>query len=116
MRCEDFKLRLQANIAEDGQPEKQANVGFTQQTHSPVSLLSQPEPFFITLALYDAREGKKISEDFSYDPNTDEIRAMIPKDLTAVHDLMSRVPGAWTPNPPLKDVNKDWVAFPRVVS
>ena len=28
VRCDDFKLRLQANIADDGQPEKLDNVHF----------------------------------------------------------------------------------------
>lgn len=41
----------------------------------------QPEPFFITFAMYDAIEGKKISEDFQVDPNEPEIRSMIPEDL-----------------------------------
>jgi len=36
----------------------------------------QPEPFFLTFALYSAKEGKKISEDFHFDANSDTIRRM----------------------------------------
>jgi len=42
--------------------------------------LFQPEPFFLTLALYDAKEERKISEDFHVDLNSPEIRAMLPVD------------------------------------
>ena len=38
----------------------------------------QPEPFFISFALYDARYGCKISEDFHFDPNSDDIRGLLP--------------------------------------
>ena len=40
----------------------------------------QPEPFFLTFALYNAKEGKKISEDFHVDANSDVIRRMLPSD------------------------------------
>lgn len=40
----------------------------------------QPEPFFLTFALYNAKEGKKISEDFHFDANSDEIRSMLPRE------------------------------------
>jgi hypothetical protein len=41
----------------------------------------QPEPFFLSFSLYNAKEGRKISEDFHIDPNSAEIRSMIPNDL-----------------------------------
>jgi hypothetical protein len=44
-------------------------------------LYLQPEPFFLSFALYNAKDGCKISEDFHFDPNSPEIRAMIPSDL-----------------------------------
>ena len=34
----------------------------------------QPEPFFITFALYDCKENRKVSEDFHYDPNHEILR------------------------------------------
>jgi len=42
----------------------------------------QPEPFFLTFALYNAKEGKKISEDFHFDANSKEIRSMITREVT----------------------------------
>ena len=38
----------------------------------------QIEPFFVTLALYDAGKGVKISEDFHVDLNSPYIRQMVP--------------------------------------
>ena len=35
------------------------------------------EPIFASMALYDAREKKKISENFYFDMNTDQIRRML---------------------------------------
>lgn len=65
VQCDSFRLRLQANLADDGQPER----------------LDNPEPFFLTFALYDSTRGKKISEDFHFNPNSAEIRQMIPNDV-----------------------------------
>ena len=42
-----------------------------------MSFLVQVEPFFVTLALYDAMKGRKISEDFNVDLNTAELRRMV---------------------------------------
>ena len=42
---------------------------------------TQPEPFFLTFALYNAKEGKKISEDFQFDANSSEIRRMLPREM-----------------------------------
>jgi hypothetical protein len=41
----------------------------------------QPEPFFLSFSLYNAKECKKISEDFHIDPNSSDIRAMIPVEI-----------------------------------
>jgi hypothetical protein len=41
----------------------------------------QPEPFFLSFSLYNAKESKKISEDFHFDPNSPQIRAMIPVEI-----------------------------------
>lgn len=65
VQCNEFRLRLQANLADDGLPER----------------LDNPEPFFLTFALYDAKGGRKISEDFHFNPNSPEIRQMIPSEL-----------------------------------
>lgn len=35
------------------------------------------EPFFASMALYDARERKKLSENFYFDMNTENIKRML---------------------------------------
>ena len=49
--------------------------------HMSVFCCMQPEPFFLTFALYSAKEGKKISEDFHFDANSNEIRSMLPSEV-----------------------------------
>ena len=41
----------------------------------------QIEPFFLTLALYDAQKGVKISENFHVDLNSPALRQMVPPSL-----------------------------------
>ena len=45
----------------------------------PISLLLQVEPFFVSLALYDAGKGLKISEDFHVDLNDFHLRSLLEK-------------------------------------
>ena len=71
-------------------------------------LFFQPEPFFITLALYDAREGKKISEDFHFDPNGEKVRAMIPSELVTATDSVN---GDGGKEPHLFGVDSQWLAY-----
>ena len=70
----------------------------------------QPEPFFLTFALYDAREHIKISEDFHVSLNEPEIASMIPiklqNTLLEGRDCAS-----------LNGVNNEWLMrMPREVS
>ena len=77
----------------------------------------QPEPFFVTLALYDAKEGKKISEDFHYDPNAPEIRSMIPEELVHANDMLNSVNGhSSSSQPELYVKDKKWIEYPHLVS
>ena len=71
----------------------------------------QPEPFFITLALYDARAEKKISEDFHFDPNAETIRSMIPNELLNATDMLNSVNGATSGEPDLYGVDPKWLAY-----
>ncbi|KAI0241477.1 Dedicator of cytokinesis protein 9 [Lamellibrachia satsuma] len=95
VECQEFQLRLQVNLAEDGKPQQ----------------LNNPEPFFITLSLYDAREGKKISEDFHFDPNKERIRLMIPNELLNATDMLNSVNGATSGEPDLYGVDSKWLAY-----
>ncbi|CAG9099870.1 unnamed protein product [Plutella xylostella] len=59
LKCESLKFRLQAPI--DGDKE----------------LLCQVEPYFTSLALYDARSGKKLTENFHFDLNHDAVKDLV---------------------------------------
>ncbi|CAH0700754.1 unnamed protein product [Spodoptera exigua] len=59
LKCESLKFRLQAPI--DGDKE----------------LLCQVEPYYTYLALYDARSGKKLSENFHFDLNHDAVKDLV---------------------------------------
>ncbi|XP_061379186.1 dedicator of cytokinesis protein 9 isoform X2 [Danaus plexippus] len=59
LKCESLKFRLQAPI--DGDKE----------------LLCQVEPYFTYLALYDARSGKKLTENFHFDLNHAAVRDLV---------------------------------------
>lgn len=73
VKCESLVFRLQAQVIEN---ESQC----------------QAEPYFTSLALYDAKAGKKLTENFYFDINEDAIRDMIqlshPNSLkTSINDL-----------------------------
>ncbi|KAJ2944618.1 hypothetical protein O0L34_g3971 [Tuta absoluta] len=59
LKCESLKFRLQAPI--DGDKE----------------LLCQVEPYFTHLAVYDARSGRKLTENFHFDLNHDAVRDLV---------------------------------------
>ncbi|XP_070173876.1 dedicator of cytokinesis protein 9-like isoform X3 [Littorina saxatilis] len=70
LRLEHLQTSLQLLLSDAGGPKKHCN----------------PEPFFVTFAIYDVKERKKISEDFHVNPNEPEIQAMIPAELLRVFD------------------------------
>ncbi|XP_045766053.1 dedicator of cytokinesis protein 9 isoform X2 [Maniola jurtina] len=59
LKCESLKFRLQAPI--DGDKE----------------LLCQVEPYFTSIALYDARSGRKLTENFHFDLNHPAVRDLV---------------------------------------
>lgn len=72
------------------------------------SPLFQPEPFFLSFALYDAKEGKKISEDFYIDPNDLEIKRMIPEEILCASDKLNTVDGK-NSAPYLFNLAEEWL-------
>ncbi|XP_063232760.1 dedicator of cytokinesis protein 9 isoform X1 [Bacillus rossius redtenbacheri] len=88
VRCESIRFRLQAPI--DGEKEG----------------LCQVEPYFTTLALFDARQGRKLTENFHFDVNHPLIRSMVSSPgVECVPDL---------PLPSeLQQVPSDWLLYPR---
>ncbi|XP_023704534.1 dedicator of cytokinesis protein 9 isoform X3 [Cryptotermes secundus] len=84
--CESIRFRLQAPI--DG--EKEA--------------LCQVEPYFTTLALFDAKQGRKLTENFHFDVNHPQVRNMVPciskngaedKPETLLPSELQQVPEEW---------------------
>ncbi|RVE53287.1 hypothetical protein evm_002120 [Chilo suppressalis] len=59
LKCESLKFRLQAPI--DGDKE----------------LLCQVEPYYTSLALYDARSGRKLTENFYFDLNPAAVKDLV---------------------------------------
>lgn len=79
----------------------------------------QPEPFFLTFALYNAKEGKKISEDFHFDANSDVIRQMLPSEGVHMTDgaSHSRPTGNGTAtSPSTAAFNMRWLELQKQVS
>ena len=71
-------------------------------------LFFKPEPFFLTFSLYDAKYGRKISEDFQIDPNESEILGMIPSDILHAADKLHSVEGKKT-SPILNGLDENWL-------
>ncbi|KAL0894603.1 hypothetical protein ABMA27_013165 [Loxostege sticticalis] len=69
LKCESLKFRLQAPI--DGDKE----------------LLCQVEPYYSYLALYDARSGKKLTENFHFDLNHAAVKELV-KDAECTKSLV----------------------------
>ena len=79
----------------------------------------QPEPFFLTFALYNAKEGKKISEDFHFDANSDVIRHMLPSEGVHMTDgaSHSRPTANGTPTSPSAAASDmKWLELQKQVS
>ncbi|XP_053403969.1 dedicator of cytokinesis protein 9-like isoform X5 [Mercenaria mercenaria] len=92
LRLLDFRLKLQVNLAEEGHGNKHCN----------------PEPFYLTFTLYDAKDGRKISEDFHMDLNEAEIEKMIPADVMSASDRLHTVEGKST-SPELNGLDEKWL-------
>ncbi|XP_039279988.1 dedicator of cytokinesis protein 9 isoform X2 [Nilaparvata lugens] len=78
IRCESIRFRLQAPINGDS------------QTHC------QVEPYLTTLALYDAKDGKKLTEDFHMDVNHSAVDGIISDPDEPVESILGDlVPPQW---------------------
>ncbi|XP_067949265.1 dedicator of cytokinesis protein 9-like isoform X3 [Watersipora subatra] len=88
---QEWRLKLQANIREDVGGER----------------IDNPEPFFLTLALYDAQEGRKISENVYLDCNSDELYKMLPEERVSNGELFQSGSA-----PVLRINNERWLSKP----
>lgn len=73
-----------------------------------MTFVLQPEPFYLIFALYDAKEGRKISEDFHMDLNDPEIENMIPADVMFASDRLNKVEGK-SGAPDLNGIQEAWL-------
>ncbi|KAG8037848.1 hypothetical protein G9C98_006059 [Cotesia typhae] len=91
IKCETLKFRLQAPIDEN-------------------ESLCQVEPYYTTLSLFDARNGKKLSENFHFDINHEIVRDMV-QELSPVSELTDN-DKAELPNE-LKNIPDKWIKYPK---
>ena len=93
-------------------------VGISHSLYHSSLLLScimlQPEPFFLTLALYDANEGRKLTENVYLESNSETVYRMIPEELLSANDLSSGQAKLTTPKLYVK--NERWLSKPGKVS
>ena len=79
----ELRMRLRAEATSSSMPAPNSGGGSSASKKSPLETTTtvNPEPFFVSLALFDARRGVKLTENFYFDPNPPEIRRMIPPDV-----------------------------------
>jgi hypothetical protein len=58
--------------------------------------------------LYDAKDGRKISEDFHMDLNEPEIENMVPADIVSASDRLHTVEGK-SSTPELNGLDEKWL-------
>ncbi|KPI93942.1 Dedicator of cytokinesis protein 9 [Papilio xuthus] len=87
LKCESLKFRLQAPI--DGDKE----------------LLCQVEPYYTHLALYDARSGCKLTEDFHFDLNHPAVADLL-KDTECTKSLVENF--SYDVKLDVKQISEEW--------
>ncbi|XP_037081413.1 LOW QUALITY PROTEIN: dedicator of cytokinesis protein 9-like [Pollicipes pollicipes] len=89
VRCESLQFRLQMPVDDTAEN------------------LSQIEPYFTSLCLYDAKQGRKISEEFFFDVNDPYIRNLLPKAVSKHKETGT------TLLPDLIHAPLEWLSYPR---
>ncbi|XP_067121236.1 dedicator of cytokinesis protein 9 isoform X3 [Centruroides vittatus] len=99
IKFEELKFKLQAPTENDKEP------------------ISQIEPFFTTMTIYDAKEGRKVTEDFKFDINDPHIRQMLPNKIKNGENLNQIGNKGDCEKDPLfsllDSVGKHWFSYPK---
>ncbi|XP_076304439.1 dedicator of cytokinesis protein Ziz isoform X14 [Tachypleus tridentatus] len=102
VKCEEIRFRLLTPLDGERGP------------------LCQVEPYITTLAVYDAKMGRKVSEEFRFDVNHPYIRNMLPKpgkrrNGPSNHSVTTNGEGVGTKMslPVLADLGEEWLTFPK---
>lgn len=79
----------------------------------------QVEPYFTTLALFDVRAGRKLSENFHFDINNEQIRSFLPSfsgsESISNGDASKEVGSNFSLCPEIDQVAQDWIQSPKQV-